>query len=824
MMICAIAETLISNLPPGSLESEMTSRADLMERKMTVLPMDSVTPTMTPVLEASTINTMDSSEMMTTMMTSESTNRVSSESSDNSMNGELDGKTSIEMDRPSRIPDGPPSRPSAARSRSILSIVLNRESELFRIQDGVLQDDPEYLDTIMLTLKEAELGLKQYGSKLALLEKEETERREAATAAAIHQQKSSGHVKADSLGTADSDDSIPAGLDGNTGNGFASPLENPSSSASLSSSSSSHSNTVEEERYNPSHRQVRGNLEEDSRIMTTRDLRKRDALFELSASHHDPVESKASPSPTTVSHLPSPTTPLPSSSPSHRFPFSYEVPQQAPIVGSSMPTTHLVNSPPISPSYVGPVTMFPNHPTSTSQYSLHHENISHGSSFVPSKYHPMQWSFYGGMAPGKSYGQLPVIPSLNATGSTTMVSMTSLPHPQYPNFSSPVASMHERISEQTIAQYRSLANQGYAEAQYNLAYCYENGINVPKSWLEAFNLYKLAASQGHPKSQYTLGTWYDRGYHVMRNEYEAFKYYRLAAHNSYPPAQCNLAFCYYRGLGIEQDIKEAVRLYKQAADKGYAAAQYNLGIMYERGHIEKNLHRAVAWYERAAEQRYPPALFALGRCYENGQGVPERDERKAVDLYRKAANLGLADAQYRLAYCYENGIGVEEKKLDEAFRFYKQAATQGHARSQCSLGFCYQYGIGVVKDEREAVKMYRMAVENGYDKAKGYLVRYQYEKKERAEQLFEVATNDHHLIHPNSPPTVNNQNKHSNKITAAHVSNPPLHHRPLTTTTSSSPQTAIKATLHDPKKTTPPSKSSLPGHMNSSLKVLEEYI
>jgi TPR repeat protein len=821
MMICAIAETLISNLPPGSLESEETlSRADLIERKATILPISSVASTMTttPTPE-STINAMDPSSQVTLMIPSGSTNMIiSSDSSNDNINREIDEKTIMKVDRPSGPIDGS-SMLLPAGHRSILSLVLDSGSELFRIQDAVLNDDPEYLDTIMLTLKEAEMGLNQYGSKLKLLEKEEAERREAA-ATTTHQQKSSGHVKTDSVGTAESDDSMPIGLDGNTGNGFASPLENPSSSSSLSCSSSSHSDAVEEGGHGDSHgrRQVDNKAEEGSRLMTTTGPSKLDSRFELPPSHHDPVE----PKPPSTIH-PSPlTTPLPPP-PSFGFPFSYEIPQQPPTVISSTPSTYLINGPPRSASGIGTFTASPTHSASTSQYLLRHENVSQGSPLVPSKYHPMQWSFYGGMAPGKSYGQLPMVHSISGIG-VTMAPMTSppLPHNPYHHFSSPVSSTHERISEQTIANYRSLANQGYAEAQYNLAYCYENGINVPKSWLEAFNLYKLAASQGHPKSQYTLGTWYDRGYHVMRNEYEAVKYYRLAAHNSYQPAQCNLAFCYYRGLGVEQDIKEAVRLYKQAADKGYAAAQYNLGIMYERGHIEKNLYRAVVWYERATEQRYPPALFALGRCYENGQGVAERDEKKAVDLYRKAANLGLSDAQYRLAYCYENGIGVEEKKLEEAFRFYKQAASQGHARSQCSLGFCYQYGIGVVKDEREAVKMYRMAVENGYDKAKSYLVRYQYEKKERAEQLFEVAVNNSHIMrHSPPPPTINNSNnKHSDKIThQAHVSKSS---HPSTKLSPS--QVTIDSIHHGSKTISSLSKPSQPVRMNSSFKILEEYI
>ena len=64
--------------------------------------------------------------------------------------------------------------------------------------------------------------------------------------------------------------------------------------------------------------------------------------------------------------------------------------------------------------------------------------------------------------------------------------------------------------------------QGEANAQFNLAVCYEDGIGVEKDEQKAVEWYKKAAKQGDVK------------------------------------AQNNLALCYEDGIGVEKDEKQAV--------------------------------------------------------------------------------------------------------------------------------------------------------------------------------------------------------------------------------------------------------------------------
>jgi TPR repeat protein len=60
------------------------------------------------------------------------------------------------------------------------------------------------------------------------------------------------------------------------------------------------------------------------------------------------------------------------------------------------------------------------------------------------------------------------------------------------------------VTEDKIAQLQREAQEGDPDAQYNLAYLYENGLGVPKNETKALELYQQAADQGHPAAQNNL--------------------------------------------------------------------------------------------------------------------------------------------------------------------------------------------------------------------------------------------------------------------------------------------------------------------------------
>jgi uncharacterized protein len=59
------------------------------------------------------------------------------------------------------------------------------------------------------------------------------------------------------------------------------------------------------------------------------------------------------------------------------------------------------------------------------------------------------------------------------------------------------------------------AEQGYAEAQYNLGVMYGNGNGVVQDYAEAVKWYRLAAEQGNAKAQNNLGVMYEYGHRAF---------------------------------------------------------------------------------------------------------------------------------------------------------------------------------------------------------------------------------------------------------------------------------------------------------------------
>ena len=62
-----------------------------------------------------------------------------------------------------------------------------------------------------------------------------------------------------------------------------------------------------------------------------------------------------------------------------------------------------------------------------------------------------------------------------------------------------------------------LAEQGVAEAQYNLGVMYDNGQGVRQNYAEALRWYRKAAEQGVAEAQYNLGVMYASGRGVRQN-------------------------------------------------------------------------------------------------------------------------------------------------------------------------------------------------------------------------------------------------------------------------------------------------------------------
>ena len=119
-----------------------------------------------------------------------------------------------------------------------------------------------------------------------------------------------------------------------------------------------------------------------------------------------------------------------------------------------------------------------------------------------------------------------------------------------------------------------------------------------------FDALRARAEQGDAEAQFNLGVMYAAGRAVPQDDAEAVRWYRLAAEQGPAQAQRRLGLMYFRGRSVPQDGAEAVRWWRLAAEQGDAYAQRNLGIVYDRGRgVPQDDVRAHMWLNLAVSGR-----------------------------------------------------------------------------------------------------------------------------------------------------------------------------------------------------------------------------
>ncbi len=217
---------------------------------------------------------------------------------------------------------------------------------------------------------------------------------------------------------------------------------------------------------------------------------------------------------------------------------------------------------------------------------------------------------------------------------------------------------HQRAREMWL----HIGGSGRAEAAFNLAILYEQGLGVEKDPQQALDYYLQAANAGSRAAAFQLGLIYLN--HPTRADASAAEHWlTLAAldgdeeaaellksmrvsisaasndpmirvrtllangdadealallktltQRSAPDyrAMTRMAWLYETGIGVDRDIDQAGRLFARAAEAGIAEAQYALSVMLHTGvGRPQNRPAAQRWLQRAAAQNYPPALQKL---------------------------------------------------------------------------------------------------------------------------------------------------------------------------------------------------------------------
>ena len=231
----------------------------------------------------------------------------------------------------------------------------------------------------------------------------------------------------------------------------------------------------------------------------------------------------------------------------------------------------------------------------------------------------------------------------------------------------------------------------------------------------ALREFRPLAEQGDAGAQFGLGVMYAGGEGVAEDDRQAVFWYHQAAEQGHAAARYSLGLMYYNGEGVPEDHRQAVLWFRQAAEQGYAAAQHGLGLMYYNGEGVSEDHRqAVFWYQQAAEQGHDGAQLNLGYMYAKAEGVPE-DDRQAVFWYRQAAEQGHAVAQYNLGVKYTHGEGVSEDDI-RAYAWLNLAAARGHNGAKQDLSLVRQDMAPAQIAEAQKLSRELVArIEDGYD-------------------------------------------------------------------------------------------------------------
>ncbi|MBD5355432.1 MAG: SEL1-like repeat protein [Bacteroides sp.] len=223
----------------------------------------------------------------------------------------------------------------------------------------------------------------------------------------------------------------------------------------------------------------------------------------------------------------------------------------------------------------------------------------------------------------------------------------------------------------------------------------------------AANWYRQAADNGNAEAQYQLGNMYFEGKGVSKYQEVALDLYYKSAEQGNINAIKKIGDMYYDGIGVDKNSPAAAEWYRVAAEKGHADAQYYLGNMYYDGDgIDKNMEEALKWYRKSAEQEHSDAQNMLGIMYEGGLGV-RVDYNKAVEWYKKSAGHRNIRGEINLGLMYYYGLGVEQN-YEEAVRLYLNAAEEDCYEAYAMLEIMYGYGRGVNKSETESQKYYKL--------------------------------------------------------------------------------------------------------------------
>lgn len=194
----------------------------------------------------------------------------------------------------------------------------------------------------------------------------------------------------------------------------------------------------------------------------------------------------------------------------------------------------------------------------------------------------------------------------------------------------------------------TLAEQGNADAQFNLGYRYLLGAWVPQDEEKSLYWLKLAATQGHLDAAYLLLLARDDATPQWQQVVE-----RAAQQGNRRAMEMLVS------LGEEKWEPQLIAALQQAAQAGDARALMEMGMRYERGEgVVRDEDKGLAYLRQAAQTGFPLAMMVLNKAAD--EKVYTDDEVIAAFKQRVASRK--ADAADFLLLAVLDGVEFESSE------------------------------------------------------------------------------------------------------------------------------------------------------------------
>lgn len=280
--------------------------------------------------------------------------------------------------------------------------------------------------------------------------------------------------------------------------------------------------------------------------------------------------------------------------------------------------------------------------------------------------------------------------------------------------------------ETAFAEYKSVAENGDAEAQFLLSNMYFEGLGTAFNSVEGMRWLRAAAEQNLADAQFSLGILYSEGRYVEKNDVEAFNWSLKSAENGNLMSQFYVATFYMQGRGTEVDQLLGVEWHLRAAENGLAESQNALSTIYKNGiGAEKDMNKSLDYLKAAAVSGHTGAIQrinALGFSVNLDMSIPSNlileraeyasyseDLTSAYLAYKEAADMDNAIAQYHVGNYHLRGSGGAEQSFDEAHKWFTIAAENGDTLAIHNLGVMNMRGHGRNVDLVKAASWFLIA-------------------------------------------------------------------------------------------------------------------